>query len=323
MPAAPYEPAEAPTLYFIGVTTGQSSIMTIFPHWAAYLGLEEARIVGVDFPLDTPSSAYREVVAFIKGDPQSKGALVTTHKIDLLRASRDLFDQLDDDATLLGEVSCISKRDGRLIGHAKDAVTGRLALTAFLPETHWAETGAEALFLGAGGATVALTSSLLAAPDARQPARLTVSDIDAARIQYIREVHARIDHRTAVRYVVVQGASDNDALVNELPPHSLVANGTGLGKDRPGSPLSDAAVFPENGYAWDYNYRGEFVFLEQAARSRRHVTTVDGWVYFILGWTQVIAEVFDVAMPTEGPVFDALATIAAQHRRGPGFVTQA
>ena len=82
MAAAPYEPAEAPTLYFIGVTTGQSSIMPIFPHWMAYLGLDEARIVGVDFPLDTPPQAYREVVAFLKGDPQSKGALVTTHKID-------------------------------------------------------------------------------------------------------------------------------------------------------------------------------------------------------------------------------------------------
>ena len=29
-----FEPAKRPTLYFIGVTTTKSSIMTIFPAWA-------------------------------------------------------------------------------------------------------------------------------------------------------------------------------------------------------------------------------------------------------------------------------------------------
>jgi shikimate 5-dehydrogenase len=36
-----YQPATQPTLYFIGVTTGKSSIMKVFPAWAEYLGLKD------------------------------------------------------------------------------------------------------------------------------------------------------------------------------------------------------------------------------------------------------------------------------------------
>lgn len=314
------QPAANPTLYFIGVTTGQSSIMTIFPRWMARLGLDDARIVGVDIPLNSDRSAYREVVAFIKSDSLSQGALVTTHKIGVLNACRDLFDRLDRYAELLGEISCVSKREGALIGRAIDAVTGQLALEAFLPREHWHGTQAEALFLGAGGASVALTTSLFSFPAEFRPARITITDIDETRIRHIQEVHSRLEHDADVQYVRIRETSETDELVTALPPGSLVANGTGMGKDRPGSPVSDAAAFPENGYAWDYNYRGEFTFLKQAVRSEGTITTVDGWTYFILGWTQVIAEVFQVDIPTEGPLLDDLSEIAAQHRREPGFI---
>ncbi len=42
---------DVPTVYFIGVTTGQSTITRLFPFWAAILGLEDARLIGVDLPL--------------------------------------------------------------------------------------------------------------------------------------------------------------------------------------------------------------------------------------------------------------------------------
>jgi hypothetical protein len=41
----------------------------------------------------------------------------------------------------------------------------------------------------------------------------------------------------------------------------------------------------------------------------------DGWVYFLHGWTQVIAEVFGIEIPTSGPRFEALGAIAAGVRR--------
>jgi len=97
----------------------------------------------------------------------------------------------------------------------------------------------------------------------------------------------------------------------------LVINATGLGKDRPGSPLSDAAVFPQQGIAWDLNYRGELIFLAQARaqQAARHLHIEDGWVYFIHGWTQVIAEVFAIDIPTSGPGFEAISQLAAEAGR--------
>jgi len=57
--------ATQPTLYFIGVTTAQSSIMRVFPLWARELGLRDAVIKGIDLPLHAPREDYWEVVSFI------------------------------------------------------------------------------------------------------------------------------------------------------------------------------------------------------------------------------------------------------------------
>src|SRR5690606_29382675 len=107
-----------------------------------------------------------------------------------------------------------------------------------------------------------------------------------------------------------------DEVCSKLPPGSLVVNATGLGKDAPGSPLTDAAVFPERGIAWEFNYRGDLVFLDQAKSQQqsRKLQIEDGWVYFLHGWTRVISDVFSVEIPTRGPVFNELSRIAASTR---------
>ena len=76
-------------MYFIGVSTGQSSIMRVFPRWAEALGLDAA-LMGMDFSLNAAPARYREAVGFIQSDPLSLGALVTTHKVNLLKAARPL-----------------------------------------------------------------------------------------------------------------------------------------------------------------------------------------------------------------------------------------
>lgn len=315
----PYPPASRPTFYFIGVTTGKSSIMRVFPAWARHLGLGDAVIQGMDFPLHADPAAYREAVAFIKADPLSLGALVTTHKIDLFRAARDLFDAIDPHAAAMHETSCLSKRDGRLLCHAKDPVSSGLAVDAFLPTDHFAKTGAEVFVIGAGGSAIALTWHLLQ-PQRRPilPARILVSDRDPARLAEIRRIHVGFGSSVPIDYVAVATAEENDAVLESLRPGSLVVNATGLGKDGPGSPVTDAARFPQGGFAWDLNYRGELKFLAQAraqgAAQRLHVE--DGWTYFIHGWTQVIAEVFHIAIPTAGPGFDAISRIATDAAGG-------
>ncbi len=308
-----WEPATQPTIYFIGVSTTQSSIMKIFPNWAKELGLGDCAIVGIDFALHDRPEAYREAVEFIKTDPLSRGALVTTHKIDLLDASADLFDQLDDFARTQNEVSCLSKRNGRLIGHAKDPISARLALETIIPPLHWRRTRGEVLAIGAGGATTAITWNLMRAEHGdNRPRRLIVCDIDSQRLDGLRRFHEGLRSTIPVDYVVTGSAEQNDALQSALAPGSLVINATGLGKDRPGSPLTDAATFPDDGLVWELNYRGDLVFLTQAdaQAERRRLSITDGWNYFLHGWTQVIAEVFDVAIPPAGPRFDRLSDLA-------------
>ena len=80
--------------------------------------------------------------------------------------------------------------------------------------------------------------------------------------------------------------------------------------------LTAAAVFPEHARVWEFNYRGDLVFLRQAQAQAeaRHLFVTDGWVYFLHGWTRVISDVFAVAIPTRGPVFDELSKIAAATR---------
>ena len=314
-----YTPATQPTLYFIGVTTTKSSIMKVFPAWAHYLGLKDAVIKGIDFPLHADPAAYRAAVTFIKSDPLSLGALVTTHKIDLYKACIDLFDKIDPHARLMEETSCLSKRDGRLACHAKDPISSGLALDGFLPLHHFERSGAELFSIGAGGSTIALTWHLMQPKrGADRPSRIVVSNRSAGRLDEIRRIHRELGTGVPVDYVLAPAAADNDAVVAGLKPGSLVINATGLGKDAPGSPLTDQVKFPRNGIVWDLNYRGELVFLEQARAQQgvRVLQIEDGWTYFIHGWTQVIAEVFHIDIPVAGRRFDEICAIAASAAKG-------
>ena len=94
---------------------------------------------------------------------------------------------------------------------------------------------------------------------------------------------------------------------------SIVINATGMGKDTPGSPITDEALFPRNGIAWEINYRGELDFWHQAMAQKeaRHLRVEDGWLYFLHGWTQVIAEVLHISIAEH---FDRLAEIAEELR---------
>ncbi len=308
-----FEPATQPTLYFIGVTTGQSSIMKVFPAWAEFLGLDNAVIRGMDFALHDDPERYREAVAFIRDDPLSLGALVTTHKLDLFEACRGMFDEIDPHAALMAEVSSISKRDGKLIAHAKDPISSGLAMDGFLAPDHFSSTGGQLFSMGAGGSTIAITWHLMkAVPAANRPAEIVVSNRSQKRLDHIRSIHDEMGADIPVSYHLAPSAEDNDRIAASLPPGSLVVNATGLGKDAPGSPLTDAVRFPDLAVVWELNYRGDLVFLDQAQSQAagRRLQIEDGWTYFLHGWTQVIAEVFNIDIPTKGPVFDEISEIA-------------
>ncbi len=298
---------------FVGVSTGGSSIRKVFPEWADALHLPTRTLVGHDIALDSPPQVYREVVEAIRADPQHWGALVTTHKMAVHAAARDLFDACDDLAETFGEISCIAKRDDRLVGSAKDPVTARLALEEFLAPDHFAQSGGAALILGSGGAGTALSHQLGVRAD--RPEQIICTALAEAPLDHARQIHERAGLPAGlVRYVVTAGSDDVDALLEELPPASLVVNATGMGKDRPGSPVSAGTRFPERGVVWEFNYRGPLDFWHQALaqQQQRELYVEDGWRYFVHGWSQAVAEVFDIAMPAE--TVDELGRIATRLR---------
>ena len=66
-----------------------------------------------------------------------------------------------------------------------------------------------------------------------------------------------------------------------------------------------------NGIAWEINYRGELDFWHQAMAQKesRNLFIEDGWLYFVHGWTQVIAEVLHIDL--DPATFDHLNELAS------------
>jgi shikimate dehydrogenase len=286
---------KVPTFYFIGVTTTKSSIMKVFPLWAKELGCPEVVIEGVDLLIHDRPERYRKAVEQIKFDEKSLGALVTTHKIDLLNAAKDLFEYLDPYAKLCNEVSSISKLDGHLEGHAKDPITVGWSMDDLLGENYFQKTNGEVLCFGAGGSGVATAIHLINKKNpGDRPKRFVVVNRSPGRLVEMEKLVKNLSSDIQFEFICNSDPMKNDQIINSMAPRSIVINATGMGKDTPGSPITDNGRFPQNGIAWDYNYRGELDFIYQALRQQKEqeLTVEDGWLYFIHGWTQVIAQVF-------------------------------
>jgi shikimate 5-dehydrogenase len=286
-------------IYFIGVSTGESTISRLFPRWAELLGLggpDGAELVGIDLPLDAPPESYRDIVLRLKGDPLALGAVITGHKLGVYAAVGDLFDDVDRSACLCREVGQVRRRENRLVAEATDPDDAGAALESIVGRDYWGRDGGHLLLLGAGGAGTALLVHLLtSANPAGRPRRVLVVDEVEERLKRLGEIVDRIDAGVAVEYYWHTAATDNDDLLSSLPPRSVVVNATGRGKDLPGSPISGKGIFPWEGVAWELNYRGEREFLSQAraqARTRR-LRVEDGWSYFVHSWVRHLAAIFD------------------------------
>jgi shikimate 5-dehydrogenase len=298
-------------LYFIGVSTGSSAALRMFPAWARLLGQPAMTLRGLDLPLDAPPQHYRQAVLAIRDQPEVRGALVTSHKLNLLRAAGDLFDELSEDAQRAREVSCLYKRGGRLLGHAVDPESTYRALQSALGPGYWRKRRAYLLCLGAGGTAAALLAGLLTRnPPGDLPEKFIFVDRSPQRLESLQALSERLPERAPLEWALHTSPEENDACLAQLPPGSLVLNATGMGKDLPGSPLTAAAVFPQDGVAWDLNYRGQLDFLRQARAQahQRGLRVVDGWELFILGWALVCAAVFDI--DPFGPVYPQLLEAA-------------
>ena len=177
--------------WFIGVTTGQSMIMRLFPIWAEVLGIQETRMHGVDLPPGVEGTKVRETILELRDNPDVLGALVTTHKLAVWEEASDLFAEVDEHAKRLQEISCISKdRNGQLVGHAKDPITSGKAMGFILEENHWqTHPQAEALVLGCGGAGTAIIEQLLSGEEGKTPEKIIGLEHNEGRLETVSYTH--------------------------------------------------------------------------------------------------------------------------------------
>ncbi len=298
-------------MQFFGVRTQGSLSMRLFSRWAAVLGVEGATLEGVDIPLGADRGCYRAAVQDLKENSNIAGALVTTHKLAVVRAAGDLIDRLTPEANLCDEVSALYKRRGQLWGHACDPENCGHALDEFPGIDHWQRHPyAQILSFGAGGAAVALLVYLLMRARSR-PQVLQLVDICQDNLDQCRSVAQKLcAGGMKVEYMLNKDPRANDAIVTALPPGSLVINATGMGKDLPGSPITDAVQFPEPTVVWELNYRGERHFLHQAREAG--VQTADGWTYFMHGWSSVMSRVYNV--PVTPSLFSDFCRVSEPYR---------
>lgn len=278
---------------FIGVSTSNSSIMKIFPEWSKTLKLG-ASISGIDIPLNSSAKDYIDAINEMKNDSGCRGALVTTHKISLYQTTKDMFSYFDDFAKTCGEISCVKISGGAVEGFAKDPISAGLAIKDFLPRDFF-DSQSQVLLLGDGGAATAIAWYLTSLKN--PPKLISVLGKDQSRLNHFMEVMklktANIEYHLS-SHSVIQSIISSGAKF-------LIINATGMGKDLPGSPWPQNLAFPKDSYLWELNYRGSLEFYHQgkAQEKSSNLKVIDGWRYFIYGWTQVISEVFDVDISDE------------------------
>ena len=247
--------------------------MRVFPVWAAHLELNGVTMSGHDLPLHAAPERYRELVSGneLRDRPISEPLSPATRSISSRLAAICSTTSIRTRASA-AEVSCLSKRDGAFRAHAMDPRASGRSLDEFLPQGHWSKTALRRCsFLRAGGSNLTITLHLMTVrkPEDR-PSRIIVVNRSPERLDSLRDLHEQLNSNVEVEYVQNTDSRENDRILAEIAAGSLVVNGTGMGKDLPGSPITDEATFPEGAIVWELNYRGELDFLHQARRQEHH-----------------------------------------------------
>ena len=262
------------TVVFVGVTTGSSLVHQAIIAWQSILGTA-CNVRGLDIALDADDDTYVRFLNDLLKDDSAAGAVITTHKVRVFRAGRVLFAELDSLALVCEEVNAIRRTPAGLCGWARDPISvGRVA------DQIWPESEGEVVCLGAGGTARALAQHLFAT---RGPVRFVCADPVRSCVEHL----ARTTGCPVAGHV---GDGPWDDLIEAAPQGSLIVDATGMGKDRPGSPITGRARFPSRGVVWELNYRGHLDFLDQARMQEKssELQVHDGWQLFCHGWAAAL-----------------------------------
>jgi shikimate dehydrogenase len=289
-------------VWFVGVKTAGSLIHRAISLWWELLPAP-CEVRGVDVEPGSPGARYVELLEELRTAPERvAGAVVSVHKVGLFEAGHRLFAELDPIARACEEMNAVRRAGSDLHGYARDPISvGRVV------DRIWPRREGEVVCIGAGGTARALIYHLLAIR--ADPVRVVCAD----RSEAVLGEAARL----APRPIVVRaGDRPWDELIAAAPPGSLIVNATGLGKDRPGSPITERARFPEGAVVWELNYRGELHFLARA-RSQAAETGLevhDGWRLFCHGWAAALGSV--LGLDDDPELGERFAAAAAAIRPG-------
>lgn len=275
--------------FFLGVSTGQSSVHAFFERWCQAIDVK-ARMLGVDIPIGAPKETYERFFQDYMGSPQIIGGLVTSHKAALFTHCSKLFSHLTRDAENLEEIGAVFRQGGGAwAGDASDVPASGLAASKLLTTPQWHSGSKQVVIFGAGGAGLALSITL--ASLRQPPAEIVLTESRPDRMETVRRILQRV---RADRLIKLISSEENQRLVDGKPSGTLFVNASGLGKDLPGSPIVSFANVAKDALVWDFNYRGDLLFLKQARfeQAAKNLVIEDGWWYFISGWAHVICRVF-------------------------------
>ncbi len=287
-------PPAKPTVYVVGSETLPEGILDAYPKWARRFGHRSTAIVPVAAPSEADGAGYQRFVDFLRDEYHAVGAIMVSNASTLFEHTRQMFDEFDDDAELLGEIGVVVRTPGTLTALAP---AKRAAQQAYEQIFGDGSNPAEALIIGATGPARALAMAL---SDAGKR-HVCLTTLDGKSMTDMRQRIAELpeDKRPTLRHIESQ--LEHDRLLTLLPPGSLVVNAMGpSGEDTP-SPVGDAALFPQNGLVWDLDAVGiSSPFLDKARQQRRprNLRLADGPVFHHYQWFTAAAAVFGVT-PTQ------------------------
>jgi shikimate dehydrogenase len=291
-------------IVFVGVTTGSSLVHRAMPTWQPLLG-STCGLRGVDIDLGADDDSYAGLLDDLIGDDSAAGAVVTSHKVRVFQACNARFAYLDPLAVACEEINAIRRTTDGLYGWARDPVSvGRVV------DRIWPDAEGQVVCLGAGGTALALARHL---STTRAAVRFVCADPNRAAVERLVRQAPRQGPISVTGHV---GDGPWDDLIGAAPPGSLIVNATGMGKDRPGSPITSRSRFPSHAVIWELNYRGELEFLHQSRLQARssQLQVHDGWQLFCHGWAAALVAVLD--LPDDEQLGDRFAQAAQSLRPG-------
>jgi len=283
-------PPDKPTVYVVGSDPLPKGLLDVYPKWARRFGHRSTAIVPVIAPAEADGAGYQRFVEFLRDEYNAVGAIMVTNASTLFEHTRHLFDELDGDAELLGEIGVVVRTPGKITGLAPARSAARQAYEHVFGE---ASNPAEALIIGATGPARALAIAL--SDSGRRHVCLTTLDGKSMTDMRQRIADLPEDKRPTLRHIESQ--LEHDRLVTLLPPGSLVVNATGPTEQNTPSPVGDAALFPQNGLIWDLDAVGiSSPFLDKARQQRRPrgLRLSDGPMFHQYQWLTAAAAVFGI-----------------------------